>query len=418
MHFFSYKGSELYAEDVPVKALTEKYGTPLYVYSYKTIVRHYKAYDEAYGAFPHVICFALKANTNGSLLRILAKNGGGADIVSGGELFRALRAGIPADKIVYAGVGKTEAEIRFALRSNILMFNVESEDELREIDRIAGVMKKKAPVALRINPDIDPGTHPYISTGMREHKFGISIEQALENYRLASGLKNIRVIGVQKHIGSQITEISPFVDAMKRILVLLDDLRGQGFQIRYLDIGGGLGIPYGDEKPPAPAELAKKLLLLLNGRNVTLIMEPGRSIVGNAGVLLTRTLYIKKGAGKEFVIVDAGMNDLMRPSLYDAYHHIIPVVKKKRPKITADIVGPICESGDFLARGRTIERVVRGEYLCVMSAGAYGMSMSSNYNSRPTVAEVLVNGRSHSLIRKRGTYVDLVKDEILPGFLK
>jgi diaminopimelate decarboxylase len=418
MHFFSYKGNELYAEDVPVKALTEKYGTPLYVYSYKTIVRHYKAYDEAYGAFPHVICFALKANTNGSLLRILAKNGGGADIVSGGELFRALRAGIPADKIVYAGVGKTEAEIRFALRSNILMFNVESEDELREIDRIAGVMKKKAPVALRINPDIDPGTHPYISTGMREHKFGISIEQALEHYRLASGLKNIRVIGVQKHIGSQITEISPFVDAMKRILVLLDDLRGQGFQIRYLDIGGGLGIPYGDEKPPAPAELAKKLLLLLNGRNVTLIMEPGRSIVGNAGVLLTRTLYIKKGAGKEFVIVDAGMNDLMRPSLYDAYHHIIPVVKKKRPKITADIVGPICESGDFLARGRTIERVVRGEYLCVMSAGAYGMSMSSNYNSRPTVAEVLVNGKAHSLIRKRGTYVDLVRDEILPGFLK
>ena len=418
MHFFSYKGSELYAEDVPVKALTEKYGTPLYVYSYKTIVRHYKAYDEAYGAFPHVICFALKANTNGSLLRILAKHGGGADIVSGGELFRALRAGIPPDKIVYAGVGKTEAEIRFALRSNILMFNVESEDELREIDRIAGLMKKKAPVALRINPDIDPGTHPYISTGMREHKFGISIEQALENYRLASGLKNIRVIGIQKHIGSQITEIAPFVDAMKRILVLLDDLRGQGFQIRYLDIGGGLGIPYGDEKPPAPAELAKKLLLLLNGRNVTLIMEPGRSIVGNAGVLLTRTLYIKKGVGKEFVIVDAGMNDLMRPSLYDAYHHIIPVIKKKRTKITADIVGPICESGDFLARGRTIERVVRGEYLCVMSAGAYGMSMSSNYNSRPTVAEVLVNGRSHSLIRKRGTYVDLVKDEILPGFLK
>jgi diaminopimelate decarboxylase len=418
VHFFSYKGNELYAEDVPVKALTEKYGTPLYVYSYKTIVRHYKAYDEAYGAFPHVICFALKANTNGSLLRILAKNGGGADIVSGGELFRALRAGIPADKIVYAGVGKTEAEIRFALRSNILMFNVESEDELREIDRIAGVMKKKAPVALRINPDIDPGTHPYISTGMREHKFGISIEDALEHYRQASGLKNVKVIGVQKHIGSQITEISPFVDAMKRMLILLDDLRVQGFGIRYLDIGGGLGIPYADEKPPVPADLAKELLPLLDGRDVTLIMEPGRSIVGNAGVLVTRALYVKKGVGKEFVIVDAGMNDLMRPSLYDAYHHIIPVVKKKRPRITADIVGPICESGDFLARGRKIERVARGEYLCVMSAGAYGMSMSSNYNSRPTVAEVLVNGRTHSLIRKRGTYVDLVRDEILPGFLK
>jgi diaminopimelate decarboxylase len=418
VHFFSYKGNELYAEDVPVKALTERYGTPLYVYSYKTVVRHYKAYDEAYGAFPHIICFALKANTNGSLLRIVAKNGGGADIVSGGELFRALRAGIPAEKIVYAGVGKTEAEIRFALRSNILMFNVESEDELREIDRIAGLMKKKAPVALRINPDIDPGTHPYISTGMREHKFGISIEDALEHYRLASGLKNIRVMGVQKHIGSQITEIAPFVDAMRRILILLDDLRTQGYDIRYLDIGGGLGIPYADEKPPAPADLAKKLLSLLDGRKVTLIMEPGRSIVGNAGVLVTKTLYVKKGVGKEFVIVDAGMNDLMRPSLYDAYHHIVPVLKKKRQRITADIVGPICESGDFLARGRKIERVARGEYLCVMSAGAYGMSMSSNYNSRPTVAEVLVHGKTHSLIRKRGTYVDLVRDEILPGFLK
>lgn len=418
MHFFSYKGNELYAEEVPVKALTEKYGTPLYVYSYKTLVRHFKAYDDAYRTFPHIICFALKANTNGALLRILAKNGGGADIVSGGELFRALRAGIPANKMVYAGVGKTEAEIRFALRSGILMFNVESGDELLEIDRVAGLMKKKAAIALRINPDIDPRTHPYISTGMKEHKFGISIDDALENYRLASRLKNVRVIGVQKHIGSQITEISPFVDAMKRILVLLDELRGQGFDIRYLDIGGGLGIPYADEKPPVPADLAKKLLTLVDGRKITLIMEPGRSIVGNAGILVTKTLYIKKGIGKDFVIVDAGMNDLMRPSLYDAYHHIIPLVKNRRSKMTADIVGPICESGDFLARGRKIERVNRGEYLSVMSAGAYGMSMSSNYNSRPTIAEVLVNGRTHSLIRRRGSYDDLVRDEVFPGFLK
>lgn len=418
MHFFSYKGNELCAEEVPVTALTEKYGTPLYVYSYKTLVRHFKAYDDAYGTFPHIICFALKANTNGALLRILAKKGGGADIVSGGELFRALRAGIPSNKMVYAGVGKTEAEIRFALKSGILMFNVESEDELREIDRVAGLMKKKAPIALRINPDIDPRTHPYISTGMKEHKFGISIDDALENYRLASRLKNVRVIGVQKHIGSQITEISPFVDAMKRILILLDELRGQGFDIRYLDIGGGLGIAYADEKPPVPADLAKKLLTLVDGRKITLIMEPGRSIVGNAGILVTKTLYIKKGIGKDFVIVDAGMNDLMRPSLYDAYHHIIPVIRNRRSKITADIVGPICESGDFLAKGRKIERVNRGEYLSVMSAGAYGMSMSSNYNSRPTIAEVLVNGKTHSLIRKRGAYNDLVRDEIFPGFLK
>jgi diaminopimelate decarboxylase len=418
MHFFSYKGNELYAEGVPVKALIKKYGTPLYVYSYKTLVRHFKAYDDAYGTFPHIICFALKANTNGALLRILAKNGGGADIVSGGELFRALRAGIPSNKMVYAGVGKTEAEIRFALKSGILMFNVESEDELREIDRVAGLMKKKAPIALRINPDIDPRTHPYISTGMKEHKFGISIDDALENYRLASRLKNVRVIGVQKHIGSQITEISPFVDAMKRILILLDELRGRGFDIRYLDIGGGLGIAYADEKPPVPADLARKLLTLVDGRTITLIMEPGRSIVGNAGILVTKTLYIKKGIGKDFVIVDAGMNDLMRPSLYDAYHHIIPVIKNRRSKITADIVGPICESGDFLAKGRKIERVNRGEYLSVMSAGAYGMSMSSNYNSRPTIAEVLVNGKTHSVIRRRGAYNDLVRDEIFPGFLR
>jgi len=418
MHFFSYKGNELYAEDVPVRLLAEKYGTPLYIYSYKTLLRHFKSYDEAYKDFPHIVCYALKANTNAAVLRLLAKYGCGADIVSGGELFRAMKAGIPSEKIVYAGVGKTEEEIRSALKAKILMFNVESEDELREIDRVAGRMRTKAPVALRINPDIDAKTHPYISTGLREHKFGISIEDALENYRLASRLKNIRVIGVQKHIGSQITEISPFVDALKKILVLLDELNRQKFDIKYLDIGGGLGITYADEKPPVPADIAKKLLPIINGRNITLIMEPGRSIVGNAGVLVTKVLYLKKGEGKEFVIVDAGMNDLMRPSLYDAYHHIIPVARKKRNKIVADIVGPICESGDFLARGRKIDKVNRGEYLSVMSAGAYGMSMSSNYNSRPFVAEVMVNGETHSLIRKRGSYEDLIRNENIPGYLR
>jgi diaminopimelate decarboxylase len=418
MHFFNYKGNELYAEDVPVRALAEKYGTPLYIYSYKTLLRHFKSYDEAYKNFPHIVCYALKANTNAAVLRLLAKNGCGADIVSGGELFRAMKAGIPADKIVYAGVGKTEEEIRSALKAKILMFNVESEDELREIDRVAGRMRTKAPVALRINPDIDAKTHPYISTGMREHKFGISIDDALENYRLASSLKNIRVIGVQKHIGSQITEISPFVDALKKILVLFDELNRRKFDIKYLDIGGGLGITYADEKPPVPADIAKKLLPIINGRNITLIMEPGRSIVGNAGILVTKVLYLKKGEGKEFVIVDAGMNDLMRPSLYDAYHHIVPVARKKRNKIMTDIVGPICESGDFLAKGREIEKVNRGEYLSVMSAGAYGMSMSSNYNSRPSVAEVMVNGETHSLIRKRGSYEDLIRNEIMPGYLR
>ncbi len=418
MHFFSYKDNELYAEDVPVRLLAEKYGTPLYIYSYKTLLRHFNAYDEAYKGFPHIVCYALKANSNGAVLRLLAGNGCGADIVSGGELFRAMKAGIPSGKIVYAGVGKTEEEIRSALKAKILMLNVESEDELREIDGIAGRMRTKAPVALRINPDIDAKTHPYITTGMREHKFGISIEDAIDNYRLASKMKNIRVIGLQKHIGSQITEISPFVDSFKRILDLLDELNREKFDIKYLDIGGGLGIAYADEKPPVPADIARKLLPLVHGRNITLIIEPGRSIVGNAGILVTKVLYLKKGEDKEFVIVDAGMNDLLRPSLYDAYHQIKPVTRNKRNKILADIVGPVCESGDFLAKGRKIEKINRGEYLSVMSAGAYGMSMSSNYNSRPSVAEVMVNGRTHSLIRKRGSYEDLIKDENIPGYLR
>jgi diaminopimelate decarboxylase len=417
MHFFSYKGNELYAEGVPVKDLVKKYGTPLYIYSYRTILKHFKAYDDAFKAFPHIICYALKANTNGAILRILAKNGGGADIVSGGELFRALKAGIPSQRIVYAGVGKTDEEIRFALKSKILMFNVESTDELKEIDRVAGKMRMKAPIALRVNPDIDADTHPYISTGLKEHKFGIPIDCAIENYRFASSLRNIEVVGVQKHIGSQITKISPFVDSMKRMLALLDELNRRNFRIKYLDIGGGLGIPYYDEKPPVPADLARKLLPLVNGRKVTLILEPGRSIVGNAGILITKALYLKKADRKNFVIVDAGMNDLMRPSLYDAYHHIIPVVRKRRSKITVDIVGPICESGDFLAKDREIEKVEQGEYLSVMSAGAYGMSMSSNYNSRPSVAEVMVKEESHSLIRKRGTYDDLMRDEKIPRYL-
>lgn len=418
MDFFNYKGNELYAEDVPVRELAEKYGTPLYVYSYRTIVRHYRAYEEAYNGFPHIICYALKANTNGAVLSALAKQGSGADIVSGGELFRALNAGIRADRIVYAGVGKTEKEIRFALKSGILMFNVESVDELREIDRVARLMRVKAPIALRVNPDIDPKTHPYISTGMKENKFGLPIESALEHYRVASRLKNIEVKGVQKHIGSQITTLSPFVDALKRILKLLDRLNTGGFGIRYLDIGGGLGIPYDDERPPMPADLAKSLVPLLDGRKITLIMEPGRSIVGNAGILLTRVLYLKKSGRKNFLIVDAGMNDLVRPSLYDAFHRIIPVVKSRRGSMVADVVGPICESGDFLARDRTLTRAVRGDCLAVMSAGAYGMSMSSTYNSRPSLAEVMVNGRSHSLVRRRGTWEDLVKDERVPGFLR
>ena len=352
MHFFKYKKNELFAEDVPVKRLAEKYGTPLYIYSYKTLLRHFKAYENAFNGYPHIICFALKSNSNPAILRLFAKNGGGADIVSGGELYAALNAGISPKKIVYAGVGKTEEEIRFALKSKILMFNVESEDELKAINKIAGEMKTKAPVGLRINPDIDPETHPYISTGLRQHKFGIPIDDAVEHYRTASRLKNISVIGIHKHIGSQITKVSPFVDALRRILVLVDELSAQGVDIKCLDIGGGLGISYKDEEPPVPSDLARNLLPLLKGRKMTLIMEPGRSIAGNAGILVTKTLYLKQGVEKEFVIVDAGMNDLLRPSLYGAYHRILPVGKRRRSGIFADVVGPICESGDFIVKER------------------------------------------------------------------
>lgn len=418
MHFFKYRAGELYAEDVPVRKLAERYGTPLYIYSYNTLLRHFKAYDEAFDGYPHTICFAVKSNPNTAILRLFAKNGGGADIVSGGELFVALKAGIPSNKIVYAGVGKTEEEIKFALRSKILMFNVESENELREIDRVAGKMRTKAPIALRINPDIDPETHPYIATGMKKHKFGIPIDDALEYYKRASRLKNITVVGVHKHIGSQITKISPFVDALKRLLLLIDDLSAKGVGIQYLDIGGGLGISYKDEEPPVPKDLAKQLIPLLEGRKLTLLMEPGRSIAGNAGILVTKTLYLKEGEGKEFIIVDAGMNDLIRPSLYDAYHHIDLVVRKRRDRIIGDVVGPICESGDFLAKERELSRVKQGEYFAIMSAGAYGFSMSSNYNSRPRAAEVLVKGKEHVLIRKRETYEDLIRNEQIPKFLK
>ncbi len=418
MHFFQYQSGELFAEEVAVRKLAETYGTPLYIYSHKTLLRHFTAYQKAFDGYPHIVCYAVKANPNTAIIRLFAKHGGGADIVSGGELHVALAAGIPSGNIVYAGVGKTEDEIRFALEKRILMFNVESENELREIDRVAGMMKAKAPIALRINPDIDPGTHPYITTGMKKHKFGIPIDAALEYYRLAAGLKHILIVGVHKHIGSQITKISPFVDALKRVLILIDALKSQGVSVQYLDVGGGLGIPYRDESPPVPEDLAKHIMPLLRGRKLTLIMEPGRSIVGNAGILITKVLYLKKGLEKEFVVVDAGMNDLIRPSLYDAYHHIVPVVRAKRQKILCDIVGPICESGDFLAREREIARPKPGEILAVMSAGAYGFSMSSNYNSRPRAAEVLVKGKQHFLIRRRETYDDLVRNDRIPAFLK
>jgi diaminopimelate decarboxylase len=415
MHYFAYRGKELYAEDVPVAELARAYGTPLYVYSKKTLIRHINAYREAFRGFPTVICYALKANSNGSILRLLAGEGSGADIVSGGELYRALRAGIPPDRIVYAGVGKTEEEIRFAIRSGILMFNVESAEELREIDRIAGLMRRKAPVALRVNPDIDPKSHPYISTGMKEHKFGIPVGEALLLYREAAGMRNVSVVGIHKHIGSQLTEAEPFVKALERIILLVERLQKNGIEFKYLDLGGGLGIPYREgDNPPAPKELAGRLSPLLRRmkKELTIAIEPGRSIVGNAGILVTKCLYTKRTGGKNFLIVDAGMNDLVRPSLYGSYHEILPLEKTRRGKEKADVVGPICESGDFLAKDRELPVVNQGEFLAVMSAGAYGFSMGSNYNSRPRPAEVLVDGAGHRLIRKRGTYRGLVRGEL------
>ncbi len=414
MHLFQYRNGELYAEGVPLRVLAKKYGTPLYVYSQGTLERHIKSYHTAFKGYPHIICFAVKANSNIAVLNLLGKNGAGADVVSGGELYRALKAGIPAKRIVYAGVGKTGDEIRYALKSKILMFNIESGDELAEINRIAGRMRLKAPIALRINPDIDPLTHPYISTGLKKYKFGIPMEEALECFKLAHGMKNIEVVGIHKHIGSQITEVTPFVDALRKILKLLDELTAHGLTIRYLDMGGGLGIPYNNEPTAQPRELAKQVLPLLKGRDLTLVVEPGRSITGNAGILLAKVLYLKKGPGKEFVIVDAGMNDLMRPSLYDAYHEVLPVKRSRRGKVVSDVVGPICESGDFIAKGRPLQKLQQGDLISVMSAGAYCFTMSSNYNARPKPAEVMVKGRRHFLIRQRETLSDLTRGETIP----
>lgn len=413
MHFFQFRGNELYAEDIPVRRLAETYGTPLYIYSKKTILRHVQAYKDAFRDIRHLICYAVKANSNLFILRIMNSLGCGADVISGGELYRSLKAGIRPERIVYAGVGKTEEEIRYGLKAGILMFNVESPEELKEINRIAGLMKKKAPIALRVNPDIDAKTHPYISTGLRKHKFGISIEDALENYLLAERLEHIEIRGIHKHIGSQITDVRPFVDGLRGILSLVDELESRGIRIRYIDMGGGLGITYRDEEPPHPSHLASSVKSLLKGRDITLIVEPGRSIIGNAGILVTKVLYHKRTGERNFIIVDAGMNDLIRPALYGAYHEIVPCCKRNREKIVADIVGPVCESGDFFAKEMEIEAVPPGEYLAIMSAGAYGFSMSSNYNSRPRPAEVMVSGKRSVLIRKRETLQDLIRHERL-----
>ncbi len=419
MHDFQYRHGELYCEDVAISRIAKEVGTPCYVYSHATLIRHFRAFDGAFQGVPHIVAFAMKANSNLGLLRLMAKEGSGADIVSGGELFRALKAGVPPAKIVFAGVGKNREEIRYALETDILMFNVESSAELRAIDEVAAETGRKARVALRINPDIDPKTHPYISTGLKKSKFGISADRALEEYKLASSLKHIEVVGVHKHIGSQLTEITPFVDALKKVLGLVEELKERGANIRYINIGGGLGITYSDEAPPQPQQLADAISPLVRDLKCVLIMEPGRVIVGNAGILVTRVLYTKDGEAKRFVIVDAAMNDLIRPSLYGAYHEIKPVHEAVHAKThQVDVVGPVCESGDFLAKDRAMPDAKTGDLLAVMSAGAYGFVMASNYNSRPRVPEVMVKGGEIHVVRARETYEDLVRGETIPDFLK
>jgi diaminopimelate decarboxylase len=417
MHDFIYKGKSLYCEDVPVERIAAEVGTPLYLYSRATLERHFSVFDGAFSAVPHLTCYSVKACSNIALLRLFARLGAGVDVVSGGEIFRALQAGVPAAKIVYSGVGKKRAEIEYALQCDILQFNVESAQELELISQVAEALGKKARIALRINPDVDPKTHPYISTGLKKNKFGIKMEAALDEYTKAAGLPGIQVTGIACHIGSQITEVSPFVDALKRVKAFVQSLAARGIAIAYLDIGGGLGITYNDETPPHPSEYAGAVISELQGLNCTLILEPGRVIVGNAGALVARVLYTKKSEAKNFIVVDAAMNDLVRPSLYDAFHEIRPVQITGAPVIAADIVGPICESGDFLARSRQIADLAQSELIAVMSAGAYGFSMSSNYNSRPRAAEVLVSGDSFSVIRQRETFEDMVRLERIPDCL-
>jgi len=417
MNDFNYIDQELWCEQLSVRGIAEKVGTPFYLYSHRTLKNHFQVFDQAFAGVPHIICFAAKSNSNIAILRIFVAEGGGVDIVSGGELYRALQAGADPRKVVYSGVGKRIDEIEYAINADILMFNVESFQELAEINACAQRLGKRAGIALRVNPDVDPQTHPYISTGLKENKFGVNIEKSIEAYREARKMPSLDIKGVSCHIGSQVTKISPFVDALDRLKKLVMLLRGEGIDIRYVDLGGGLGITYNEEQPPHPEDYAKAIIAAAKDMRCTFILEPGRVIVGNAGILVTKVLYTKTNEGKNFVIVDAGMNDLIRPSLYNSYHQIQPVMKKERKIVQADIVGPICESGDYLAKGRNIPEFERGELMAVMSAGAYGFTMSSNYNSRPRVAEVLVKGRRAYVIRRRERYADIVRGEKIPKFI-
>jgi diaminopimelate decarboxylase len=419
VNHFQYQAGELRAEDVSLERIAAEVGTPCYVYSSATLRRHYRVFDEAFAAVPHLVCYSVKANSNLAVLRVFAREGCGFDIVSGGELYRARRAGADPRRIVFSGIGKTRDEMAYALREGILAFNVESAGELDLLDHVAAEVGRKAPVSLRVNPDVDPKTHPYISTGMKKSKFGIDFRLAAEQYERARSLPHLEVVGVDCHIGSQLTDVSPFCDALGRVRGLILELRARGFDIRYLDFGGGLGITYDDEEPPTPKDYADALLRDgIEKLGIELLLEPGRVLVGNAGILLTRVLYLKDTDAKKFVIVDGAMNDLIRPSLYGAYQRIDPVRQSDRPSAVVDVVGPVCESGDFLAKDRELRAVLPGELLAVRSAGAYGFVMASNYNTRPRAAEVLVDGSTYHVVRARETLDDLVRGETIPESLR
>ncbi|EGL54631.1 diaminopimelate decarboxylase [Methylophaga aminisulfidivorans MP] len=411
MNYFDYQAGTLHAENVPVDKIAEQYGTPVYIYSRTAVENHWKAFDEAFSAYPHLVCYAVKANSNLAVLNVLAKQGSGFDIVSMGELARVLAAGGDPAKTVFSGVGKTEQEIEYALQHGIRCFNVESIPELDRINAVAGRLGKKAPVSIRVNPDVDAQTHPYISTGLKENKFGIAIEDAREVYRSTQAMPHLNVVAVDCHIGSQLTSVSPFVDALERVLSLIDELAEDGIEIKHLDIGGGLGIHYRDETPPTPAEYAQALAPLLKDRELEILLEPGRAIAGNAGILLTKVEFIKPTEAKCFAIVDAAMNDLLRPALYQSWQNIQTVKQHSHTEVVSyDIVGPICETGDFLGKDRELA-IDQGDLLAIRSAGAYGFAMSSNYNSRPRAAEVMVEGDKVHLVRERETINDLFAGE-------
>ena len=423
MHHFIYKNSELHCESVAIADIAREVGTPFYLYSSATLTHHFNTFDKSFGDLPHMTCFAVKACSNLAVLRLFSNLGGGADIVSGGELYRSLKAGIDPRRIIYSGVGKSEEELRYGLVSGILMFNVESEQELERLQQVAREQELVAPVSFRVNPDVDPKTHAYISTGLAKNKFGIPIEQAEKVYLMARDMSHIRIMGVSCHIGSQLTEISPFTETLRKIKLFIKRLEAHGIAIDYLDLGGGLGVRYLDEKPPHPQEYARALKQEMEGLECTLILEPGRVIVSNAGVLVSRVLYTKKSETKNFIVVDAAMNDLARPSLYGAHHDILPVIRKTGKAAAgslqvADVVGPICETGDFLARDRELPAFEQGDLMAVMSSGAYGFTMSSNYNSRPRVAEIMVKEDEFYVIRARENYETLIRDESIPDFLE